>query len=235
MLDHLQSFIRNKTARAVGLIFACCGFVFGSWASLIPYVKEKFALDEAQLGLLLLSMPMGVLFFNPVSVIFIRRYGSVLISMLAVAMMGITFMLPIVLPNIILVVVGLILGGAAFSVTNVAMNTWASTLEESSGLRIMSSCHGMWSLGAMGGALFSGLSLKPLSDCCQQTLPPQVIYVMLQALLVLLIIFLLRNHLQVISGLYVKSEDGPKMNWRSFKPGKELWMIISICLCTYLT
>ncbi len=235
MTGHLKSFIQNKTARAIGIIFACCGFIFGSWASLIPYIKEKFHLDEAELGLLLLSMPVGVLFFNPVSVIFIRRYGSVLVSMLAVILMGINFMLPILMPSIVFVVLTLVLAGASFSVTNVAMNTCASALEESSGLRIMSSCHGMWSLGAMGGALFSGFSLQPLANCCNQLLPPQALYVILQSLLVILIVFLIRNHFQSIASVHASTEDGPKMNLRSFKPGKELWMIISICLCTYLT
>ncbi len=235
MTGHLKSFIENKTARAIGIIFACCGYVFGSWASLIPFVKEKFHLDEAQLGLLLLSMPIGVLCFNPVSVIFIRRYGSVIVSMMAVILMAINFMLPILFPTILLVVVGLILAGASFSVTNVAMNTCASSLEEIAGIRIMSSCHGMWSLGAMAGALLSGLSLQPLSQCCGQLLPPQAMYVIIQSILVIGIVFLIRNHFHIIERLHSPAIDGPKMNWRSFKPGKELWLIISICLCTYLT
>ena len=235
MTGHLHSFIQNKTARAVGIIFACCGFIFGSWASLIPFVKEKFHLDEAQLGLLLLSMPLGSLVFNPVSVIFIRRYGSVLVSLIAVIIMGLSFMLPILLPSVVLVATALVLAGASFSVTNVAMNTCASTLEETSDIRIMSTCHGMWSLGAMGGALFSGLSLHPLEACCNSLLPPQSLYVILQANLVIIIVLFIRNHFHSIASLHSKLEDAPKMNWRSFKPGKELWMIISICICSYLT
>jgi hypothetical protein len=75
MLTHLRNLFHHRVSRAIGFIFFICGFVFGSWTSCIPYIKDKFSLDEAQLGLLLLSMPAGVLVMNPMSILILKKIG----------------------------------------------------------------------------------------------------------------------------------------------------------------
>jgi len=47
---------------------------------------------------------------------------------------------------------GLVLVGAAVALMNVAMNTCATNIERAEGIYIMSSCHGMWSMGGMVGS-----------------------------------------------------------------------------------
>lgn len=234
MIKHLSEFIKNKAGRATGIIFACSGLVFGSWASFIPYVKEKFSLDEAQLGLLLLSMPFGVFVVNPISVILIRKWGAVKVALLFVLLTGFAFLLPITMPWIEVVAFGLFISGASFGITNVSMNTCASALEETSGLKLFSACHGMWSVGAMIGALFSGLSLIPFQRCCGHFIEPQILYVSLQAFFVGVTIFWIRNHLGQVNEQHVSREKSVKIDLKTLKPGKELWMIISICICSYL-
>lgn len=232
MLLHLRAFISSRPARAGGLIFAGSGIVFGSWAALIPYIKDKFSLDEAQLGLLLLSMPIGILVVNPISVMLIRRWGAMHVALFFAAFTAFAFTLPVTLPYIPLVVAGLVISGASFGITNVSMNTFASSLEEKGGIRLISSCHGMWSLGAMFGALLSGFSLNWFRQCCSEIAAPQILYVCVQASFVILISFLIY---QQLSSMHDTSKIAQqKIQWRTMKPGKELWVIISICLCTYL-
>lgn len=95
-----------------------------------PFCKEKFILDEAQLGLLLLGLPVGNLIANPISVFIISRWGAVHTSLISIILMGIMFMLPVIVPSVPLVAIGLVLAGASFAFTNVAMNTCASDLEK---------------------------------------------------------------------------------------------------------
>lgn len=233
MLFHLGKFFKNRIARAIGIIFACSGLVFGSWASFIPYLKDKFDLDEAQLGMLLLSMPIGVFVVNPVSVVLIRKIGAIRTAIIFAILTAFAFLASISFPLIPLVVIGLFLSGAFFGITNVSMNTCASALEESGEIRLISSCHGMWSLGAMVGALSSGLSLIPFQNCCGNTIAPQVLYLTLQAIFVCVVVLIIKNDLFKIHEP-VTAGSRTKLNWMTMKPNKQLWTIISICVCTYL-
>ena len=235
MIAHLKSFLTNKTGRAIGIVFACSGLVFGSWASFIPFIKEKFDLDEAQLGLLLLSMPVGIIIVNPVSVVLIRYWGPVKTALLFAVLTGFAFLIPVISTSIPLVSIGLMLSGGSFGITNVSMNTCGAVFEEQSGLRLISSCHGMWSVGAMSGALLSGLSLIPFQNCCNEYMVPQVMYVLVQALFVCIVIGSMYKNLHPVESARLPKSEMPKMSLRMIKPGKELWIIISICLCTYLT
>jgi fucose permease len=226
--------IRHREAGVISTIFACSGLVFGSWASFIPYIKEKLLLDEAQLGLLLLSMPLGVLVVNSVSIVLIRRFGALMIAMTFASLTGIAFLIPVTVWEVPLIATGLFLCGASFGITNVSMNTYASALEKSIGIRFISACHGMWSIGAMSGALLSGFSLLPLRSCCGHLMDPQKLYMLMQALAVSLLILLLRLSVRKIASAHPQVSPPSRINWSSIKPGGELWFIILICLCTYL-
>ena len=129
-------------------------------------------LDEAELGLILLGLPVGNLIANPLSVFIISHWGAVRTSLVSIVLMGVMFSLPVIVPSVSLVAIGLVLAGASFAFTNVAMNTCASDLEKESGIRLMSASHGMWSLGAMAGALASGFGVvgfDRLSGCLLYT------------------------------------------------------------------
>ena len=229
---HTKDFFTNASSRAIGLIFASSGIVFGSWATFVPYIKEKFSLNEAQLGLLLLSMPVGIFLVNPVAVLLIRVWGAAKTALLFGGATGFFFLIPMAGTTLPIVAAGLLLAGTSFGITNISMNTCASLYEDSSGKRIMSSCYGMWSAGAMTGAFISGLSLVPLQQCCGNLLDPQIIYTGFQALCVALMIFFISSDVREEKKAPVVT--GQRQLLKILNPGKELWLIISICLCTYL-
>ncbi|MEP6646930.1 MAG: MFS transporter [Saprospiraceae bacterium] len=235
MIIRLVDFIKHPASRAIGIVFALCGFGFGTWASFIPFVKEKFILDEAQLGLLLLCLPLGNFIANPLSVILIRKWGPVKVSLIAGSMTAFFFAVPVTTPWLVLGAFGLFLAGGFFAFTNVGMNTCASLLETASGHRIMSTCHGMWSIGAMCGALFSGLALMPLKIYLKGWLTPQILYAFGLATIILIITWVIRHELNLIPREHDQPVDQQKIKWKSFRPGKYLWILITICLCTYLT
>lgn len=221
------SLFRHRAARATGLAFSGSGLVFGTWAALIPYVKQKFGLDEAQLGLLLLCAPAGILIMNSLSVPVLTRFGPVRSTLGALAATALAGTLPIAMPAIGLVAPALLLWGAGMGFLNIAMNTCASLLEQRAGLRIFSTCHGLWSTGAMTGAALAG-SVTGLG------LPPEL-YVAFFALGILALVWGLAKPLQEVPAA-PQSEPGTARKTKGFfMPNRALWMLIVVSLCTNLT
>jgi len=234
MVKHLWTLSKNPVVRSIGIIFFICGFIFGSWTSCIPYIKDKFLLDEAQLGLLLLSMPVGVLVMNPLSVFILGRLGLNRTTILFGGLMGFAFALPVSAPNLVLVSFGLVLAGSAFACLNVAMNTYASNLEENHEMRLMSACHGMWSFGAMLGALISSLSFGLLEPHVQ-SIHPQIIYFWIAASVMIPLLIIIQKRLQSITEPVQKSSHESSNVFSILKPNGALLLLASILICTYFT
>jgi hypothetical protein len=226
MLSHLPAFFRSHGARAIGLIFAAQGILFGSWAALIPFVKHKFDLDEAQLGLLLLSLQGGVLVMNPLSVPLLHRLGAPGAARWALAAAAVFFAFPLPAPAVWAVALALFAAGAGFAAANIAMNTCATLFENRENLRIMSTCHGLWSAGAMAGSAMSGtatgLGMAPW------------LWMGLVGASVLLVAWQLRGQLTFLDERGHQPEtvgQGQRFAW----PSRLLWLIISVSLCTNVT
>jgi MFS family permease len=140
------------------LLFGFFGLLFGTWAALIPFIKAKFGLDEAQLGLLLLCLPAGITLMNPLSVPILHKLGAARAVMVSLPLSSALFVLPFAMPSVGLVGAGLFLAGSIFSVVNMSLNTCASQIEQKEGLRIISTCHGLWSTGAMLGSTLASMA-----------------------------------------------------------------------------
>jgi MFS family permease len=153
-LDKLNAKPALRRARiAISLVFLILGAGAGIWAVHIPLVASRLAIDPAVLGLGLLTMAAGAVSFMILAGLAIARFGS----RRATAAVAITFAvvapLPIVAPDLVFFFIGCLLFGAAMGSTDVAMNTQASELEALRRTPIMSSFHGFYSAGALGGAL----------------------------------------------------------------------------------
>jgi fucose permease len=233
MLKHLWTLARQPVPRAIGITFFVSGFTFGSWASCIPYVKEKFSLDDAELGLLLLCMPVGGLVMNSLVALAMKRLGINRSVLIFGSFLGIAFALPVIAPALLLVGLALFISGSAFACHNVAMNTYASNLEVNHRMRLMSTCHGMWSLGAMLGAFMSSLSFGILSHTFSFA-DPQVLYFLFVAIAMLILVQLTKRSLITIPEQV--HEEGEKVKSRSLiKPHGTLLLLASILVCTYFT
>lgn len=160
MFRHLKSFFLHPQTLAVGVAFWVVGFMFGNWATLIPSVKIKFDLNDAQLGLLLLSLPAGAVSFNPVASLLISKIGMKRTHFFGFIMLGLCYSLPLSMPTLLTVGLGLVLTGMSISLLNVSMNTCAAVIEQNEKLNIMSSSHGMFSIGLMCGSLITSFALS---------------------------------------------------------------------------
>lgn len=171
MLSSIATLVPARAARiAVSAFFFSAGFCFASWASRIPDIQQKLGLNEAGLGMVLLSLPIGLMVSLPVSGFVVARYGSRYTAIIAALLYA------ILLPFLGLValawqlVIVLFLFGFAGNLLNISMNTQGVSVEALYGRSIMASFHGVWSVagfsGAAVGALMLSLVISPFLHFC---------------------------------------------------------------------
>ncbi|MCQ4299301.1 MFS transporter [Pseudomonas songnenensis] len=141
--------VRNATRCG----FFMAGFGLSVWAPLVPYVRERIEMTDAVFGLLLLCIGVGSLTWMPLSGVLVSRWGirpvqlcSVVLLALALAGMALT-------DSMLLLALALFCFGGSLGVIDVIMNIQAVLVETAVGRRLMSNFHGMYSLGAISGAL----------------------------------------------------------------------------------
>lgn len=152
----LFTFFSHPQARAVGLVFASDSLLFGGWVAHIPHVKQVLQLSDGELGLVLFALPAGLITMNPLTGRITAKLGEARTCFWAAVALCLCICIPVNAPNVAVLVIGLYLVGLCNALINVAMNTCATNVERAEGISIMSSCHGMWSLGGMIGSAVAG-------------------------------------------------------------------------------
>ncbi len=144
--------ILGPARTALSAIFFVNGAVFASWVAHIPGVKTQHGISDGGLGLVLLSMAVGSVLALPIAGWLIARWGSRIVT--SAAAMGFCLMLPlpVISQSVALLALTLAIFGACNGVLDVSMNAQAVAVEEGYRRPIMSSFHGLWSLGGVGGA-----------------------------------------------------------------------------------
>ena len=154
------SLAADRRARwAVAAVFLANGMTIGAWAAHIPLVKERLAIGHAALGLSLLAMALGALVAMPLAGPVIAKLGSAAVTRAATVALILAFPLPVLAPNLIALAAALFLFGAANGVMDVAMNAHGVVVEGRLRKPVMSSFHGMFSLGGLIGAGLAALLL----------------------------------------------------------------------------
>ena len=151
---------RQKQRIALSIYFFIAGFGFSTWASRIPTLKANFDLNEAELGNLLVVMPVSSLLGLPISGWLVSRFDSrvpLLVSFIffsaALALIGYS-------DNILVLIAAIFLFSFCMRIVNISMNTQSITLQRSYPKKIIGSFHGIWSSGGLGGVLFSTLLIS---------------------------------------------------------------------------
>jgi len=143
---------------AVACAFGVNGAVTGSWAARVPAVKDQLGLSPGVLGLALVGLAAGGILAMPAAGALVARRGSRPVTRAALAACCVALPLPALAPGVAALAFGLLLLGAGNGAVDVAMNAHGVAVEERYGRPILSSFHGMWSLGALAGAAGGGLA-----------------------------------------------------------------------------
>lgn len=154
----------KRAKLAVTLTFITNGLGVGSFVARIPDIKAHLHISNATLGTILLSSSVGVFLALRPSGKLSAKYGSAPVAFRATLAVSAAVILLGFVFNIAWFCFSLFIFGFTSAFQDVAMNSHAVALEHKSGRRMMSSFHGMFSLGGlMGGAIggvFSQLKIS---------------------------------------------------------------------------
>ncbi|MEI5985471.1 MFS transporter [Sphingobacterium sp. PU5-4] len=151
---------KKRIRLAVSLFYFGQGLGFATWASRIPTIKTALGLSEAQLGTLLLMIPIGQLLTLPLAGFLTNRYGSHRLLPWSSAFYALLLIIIGFSPNIWMLGASLFFFGVMGNMCNISVNTQGVLAEELYERPIMSSFHGAWSLAGFTGALIGILSMN---------------------------------------------------------------------------
>ncbi|MEO0979554.1 MAG: MFS transporter [Pseudomonadota bacterium] len=146
--------------RVVSAVFFMCGTFIGLWASRIPDIKMATGLSEGWFGVLLLVLALGAFAAFPIAGAFIDKKGPASVTKASAVATVVTFTLVGLSPSVALLAVALFLAGFAFGSLDVSMNGWGAEVETVLAKPVMSSFHGLFSLGAGAAAAAGGLAIQ---------------------------------------------------------------------------
>jgi fucose permease len=141
---------------ATAAFFLLLGVLFGSWVARIPAIQNRLGLNDGQLGLALLSLSVGAMLAMPTTGWLIRQGGNVLVMRAAATLLCLSLPLLPLAPSMPLLMLALFVAGVNFGLLDVSMNTQAVAVEERYARPIMSTFHGIYSVGGLIGAASAG-------------------------------------------------------------------------------
>jgi MFS family permease len=152
-------------ARLIMSVFFIQALGLANFFPRLPDLQERFGVETGELSLGMLGSTVATLVALPFAGPLIERLGPrrvlmICLALYIVALAGLGWV-----QNVPMLFAALFLIGLPYPIVDVAMNVEADREERALGRRIMSTCHGWWSLGAVAGGLmaagFAGLGVGP--------------------------------------------------------------------------
>ena len=207
-LSNLGDLARKRVA--VAAYYFVPGVVFASWASRIPDVKQMLHLSNGQLGTVLFAIPIGQLLMMAFSGVLVSKFGSRKMILLAEVIYAIVLFCIGCSSTVFQLILSLVAFGMMSNLMNIATNTQACLVEKMYGRNIMSSFHGLWSLGGFSGGIIGAFFANTL-------LPISVHFGCILAMSILVIAIGYR-FLVDDQTAQAEEEEVPKFSFRSIDP-----------------
>ncbi|HWH92336.1 MAG TPA: MFS transporter [Baekduia sp.] len=137
---------------AVAVVFAVHGAANGSFATRIPWIRERLGLSAGALGLALLMPALGALLAMPITGVLVHRLSGRTVTRVLIGAFACALALPALAPALAWLALALLVFGAVAGMADIAMNTQGLLVEERAGRPLMSGLHGIWSLGGIAGS-----------------------------------------------------------------------------------
>ncbi len=151
-MNSLQLILTRLRYFGPAWVFASLNIIVGTWVLYIPGVKERLAIDDAQLGIALFCFALGTLVMIPLSSILIKKIGVGKVTLFSIITFSILFFAPLIAPSYELLCMSLFFAGLLGCSTDIAMNALVSDIEQEDEVHFMSASHGFFSLGGVIGA-----------------------------------------------------------------------------------
>ncbi len=150
--------VPRQARLAVAVAFFASGAAFANWAARIPAVKDRLGLSSGALGVALLGSAVGAVAAMPLTGVLLARHGSRTVTRASLALFCLVLPLPALAPSLPALLGALVLLGAGAGALDVSMNAQAVAVEQRYRRPLLAGFHGLWSLGALAGALTGGLA-----------------------------------------------------------------------------
>ena len=150
----------KKNRLALGAFFFIYGFNFATWTSRIPTIKEVFNLNDAQLGSILMIMPVSSITGLAVSGWMVSKFENRIPIVASTIILTLSLLFIASQHSVIMLVVGIGLFAFFMRMLNISANTQSLYVQKFFNKNIVGSFHGLWSLGGVCGVLFSTLMVK---------------------------------------------------------------------------
>lgn len=148
---------KNQQRVILSLFFFLSGVCFSTWTSRIPTIKTTFGYNEAELGTILLAMPISSLVGLPISGWLVSRYDSRVPMTAAFILLSISLALIGLATSTFMLVAAICSYAFSLRILSISVNTQAITLQKQFDRKINGSFHGLWSTGGIVGVGISTL------------------------------------------------------------------------------
>ncbi|MGI4977328.1 MAG: MFS transporter [Janthinobacterium lividum] len=162
-----MSFDASRARVATTLVFLLNGCVLGVWATEVAPLRERLGLSPGVLGGVLLCGAAGALVAMPLSGRLIARFGAGQVIQAGAVVACAALAGAVSAPGVWALCLCLLGFGAGFGTVDVAMNAEAVRVEQRAGRPILSSVHGMWSLGSFCGSAGGAALLRVATPAVQ--------------------------------------------------------------------
>ncbi|ULQ56897.1 MFS transporter [Flavihumibacter rivuli] len=187
MLQNTLAYFSHRPSRSVGFLFAVSSLLLGIWVAAIPQIKARLGLTDATLGLSLLLAPAGALTGVVISPRVFKRMEVGRWLFIGHFIYCLVFLAQVMAISPLMFWVALYFTGLLGFLNGVSTNAVVDLLESRYNRRIMSTSHGMYSLG---GGLSAGLAAVFYSLHI-----PYPFQILIVACIIMLVLLLMRNHL----------------------------------------
>jgi fucose permease len=145
-------------------VFACVNILTGTWILYLPFIKQKFDLNDGQIGFALFFTALGLLISIPFVPYINKKIGVGRSTKTGIIALALLFNLPLIVPTYISLCVCLLIIGVFSGFTGISMNALVATIEKKENQNFMSATHGFFSLGGFIGAGVGSLLMSQFSN-----------------------------------------------------------------------
>ncbi|WP_157973656.1 MFS transporter [Tropicimonas sp. IMCC34043] len=157
------------------ILFAAEAVITGLIYARLPDIKAAGELSNAAFGFVLVGVPIGNIMGFMLAPLTIGFFGLTTVSWIAVAVLGVVSLGLGFATTVPTLLAAFALLGLCLSHTEVSQNSMAGHVERTSGRRVMSRCHGGWSVGSIIGLLCGGILSQAMVPVAVQSAGAAVI------------------------------------------------------------
>jgi MFS family permease len=155
MLKNTLTFIRHRPSISIGFLCSVGSLLLGIWVAALPAIKLRLGFTDGTLGLSLLLAPVGSLTAVAVSSKIFSRVPAGTAMMIGFSLQCLAYILQVMAPSRPVFWAALFAVGFIGCLNGISSNSVIDIIEKKYQRKIMSSCHGMYSLG---GGVSAGLA-----------------------------------------------------------------------------